>query len=154
MTTSPTPVVLALCAGLALTGLVGCTNKDKDGAQAGASTSPAATKATVTAPPLPKEPTFAEKTPAGAVSDVKIVDCPLEVGEQTVKLELTNSTKKARDYEVLVIWLKNDSGTPLGSTLVTHKAAAPGKKVELTAKGKVVEKSDKCVLKVLAGTLK
>lgn len=140
------PVVLV--AGLAL---AGCTKDDQ------ASPSPsdgASTSAAPTSTPLPKEPTFADKTPAGARADVKVVDCPTGKGEQTVKLELTNSAKKARDYSILVMWLKNDSGTPLGSVLITKQDAAPGKKVALTGKAKVVTDADQCVLKVLAGTLK
>lgn len=149
MSTSPkSPAVIATCAALALAGLAGCSGKDGE-----TETSPSPTVPSVTAPPLPKSPAFKGEA-TGAVADVKIVDCPTEKGEQTAKLALTNSTKKARDYAVMVIWLKNDSGTPLGSALVTQKAAAPGKKVELKAKGKVVDKADRCVLNVRAGTLK
>lgn len=148
MSTSPkSPIVIAACTALALAGLAGCSGKDGD-----ADPTPSAAP-TVTAPPLPKSPAFKGEA-TGAVADVKIVDCPTEKGEQTAKLALTNSTKKARDYAVMVIWLKNDSGTPLGSALVTQKAAAPGKKLELKAKGKVVDKADRCVLNVRAGALK
>ncbi|MGO4957256.1 hypothetical protein ACTQ49_08285 [Luteococcus sp. Sow4_B9] len=158
MTTSPNPAIspkkalsILTCALLAVGSFAGCT-KDDEKAD-GATDKSAAAVPTVTAPPLPKEPTF-KGDPVGAVADVKIVDCPTEKGEQTAKIALTNSTKKARDYAVMVIWLKNDSGTPLGSGLVTSKAAAPGKKVDLTVKAKVVDKADRCVLNVKAGTLK
>ncbi|GAA1390270.1 hypothetical protein GCM10009599_06690 [Luteococcus peritonei] len=133
---------------MAATALAGCTSTEETKETTTTTAAP-----TVTAPPLPKEPTFAG-TPAGAVMDVKVVDCPTDPGERTAKLELTNSSKKPRDYAIMVIWLKNGSGTPLGSTLVQHKAAAPGKKTTLSAKAKVVEKADKCVLNVKAGTLK
>lgn len=150
MTTFPrlprTALTLALCTALGL-GITGCSSDEEKPAD------PATAAPAVTAPPLPKEPTFA-KTPAGAVGDVKVVSCGLEQGEQTAKLELTNSAKAKRDYSIMVIWLKNDSGTPRGSGLVKQLDAAPGKKISLTAKAKVVEKSDRCVLKVLAGDVK
>lgn len=154
MTTSPKiplarrSVALLACATVALGGLAGCSNKDGD-----AQSSPSATAPTVASAPLPKEPTF-NKTPVGAVADVKVTECGLEKGNQTAKLELVNSAKKPRDYSIMVIWLKNDSGTPLGSGLVKQEAAAPGKKMELTAKAKVVDQADRCVLRVLAGDLK
>lgn len=146
MTTFPrTAITLAACAALSLW-MAGCSSDEK--AADSASAVPQ-----VSAPPLPKEPTFA-KTPASAVGDVKLVSCGLEKGEQTAKLELTNSAKAKRDYSIMVIWLKNDSGTPRGSALAKQLDAAPGKKIELSAKAKVVEKSDRCVLKVLAGEVK
>lgn len=102
---------------------------------------------------LPAIPGFKGKA-TGAVADVKVVKCPTEKGEQTVELALTNSTKKARDYAIMVIWLKNDSGNPLGATMVTAKDAEPGKKTELSGKAKVLAKADRCVLNVQAGDLK
>lgn len=133
---------------LASAALAGCSSKDKSSDQP--TTAPVAPSVAAT---LPAIPAFKGKV-AGAVADVKIVQCPTDKGEQTVKLALTNSTKTARDYAIMVIWLKNDSGTPLGATLLKQKAAAPGKKVDLTAKGKVLDKADRCVLNVQAGTLK
>ncbi|HIW30855.1 MAG TPA: hypothetical protein H9987_12750 [Candidatus Luteococcus avicola] len=136
---------LALVAGLAMSG---CSKND----DATSDPSASATKA-VAAPPLPSTPAF-KKSPAGALVDVKVLDCPTAKGEQTAKLELTNSAKAARDYSIMVIWLKNGSGEPRGSALVKKQDAAPGKKIPLEAKGKVVEDADKCVLQVLAGDLK
>lgn len=138
-----------LVAATATAGLSGCSSKD-------AETAPTPTPVEVPASAaagLPKAPTF-NKAPAGAVMDVKVVNCPTEEGKQTAKLELTNSQKTARDYAITVIWMKNGSGTPVGSALVTSKAAAPGKKISLEAQGKVLMKADKCVLNVLAGSLK
>ena len=136
---------LALVAGLAMSG---CSKND----DATSDPSASATKA-VAAPPLPSTPAF-KKSPAGALVDVKVLDCPTAKGEQTAKLELTNSAKAARDYSIMVIWLKNGSGTPLGSALVKVQDAAPGKEQTVSAKAKVVAKADKCTLNVKAGSLK
>lgn len=150
--TSATPHVprtaALLAAALVLTGAAGCTSKEVTTTVTTTTATPA-----VTAPPLPAEPTFSG-TPAGARADVKVVDCPTDAGNQVAKLELTNSTKKPRDYSIMVIWLKNDSGTPLGSALLKQNNAAPGKKIPLQAKAKVVEKADRCVLNVRAGNIK
>lgn len=142
------PLVLTSCALVAGLALGGCSKDDKS-----SETTPTATKAAVPGPSFPAVPAF-KKSPAGALVDVKLVDCPTAKGEQTAKLELTNSTKAARDYSIMVIWLKNDSGDPRGAALVKQQAAAPGKTIKLTAKAKVVEDSDRCVLQVLAGDLK
>ena len=136
---------LALVAGLAMSG---CSKND----DATSDPSASATKA-VAAPPLPSTPAF-KKSPAGALVDVKVLDCPTAKGEQTAKLELTNSAEAARDYSIMVIWLKNGSGTPLGSALVKVQDAAPGKEQTVSAKAKVVAKADKCTLNVKAGSLK
>ncbi|WP_420175968.1 hypothetical protein [Luteococcus sp. OSA5] len=150
MTTSPkAPGTVIICAIFALAGLAGCS---KAGEQSEAS-SPSVAMPTVSAAPMPKQAAF-KGGDTGAVADVEIVDCPTGKGSQTARLTITNSTKKPRDYAVMVIWLKKDSGTPLGSGQAVHKAAAPGKKTDLTVKGKLVDNADRCVLNVRAGALK
>ena len=141
------PLALAAICALALAP-AGCTSKSTSTATSTTTTvstpAPAAT--------LPADAKFKGKK-AGAAADVKLVDCPTAQGDQTAKLELTNSTKAARDYAIMVIWLKNDSGTPLGAAMVKQKAAAPGKKLPLSVKARVVSQADRCVLNVYAGTL-
>lgn len=160
MNTTLRKSIAVVAAGtIALSLLAGCSSKDGDGKESTApapsapSSKSAAPSPTITMPPLPKEPGF-KGTPAGAVMDVKVVQCPTAAGTQVAKVEVTNSTKSARDYAIMVIWLQDGSGTPVGSGLATAKKAAPGKKVSLEVKGKVVVKADKCVLNVKAGTLK
>lgn len=150
-TTSPVSRACAvLTAAVMVAGMAGCSGDKK----AETTPTPSTTVPAVTAPPLPKVPVFAEKTPAGAMIDVKVVECPMDKGEQTAKLKLTNSTKKARDYSIMVVWLRNNDGTPLGSGLATVEDAAPGKEIDVTVKAKVVEKAERCALNVFAGTIK
>ena len=144
-----TAVVLLAASAIAVSG-AGCSSKNDPAPDAAKS---AAAVPAVSVPPLPAQPSFAS-SPVGAIVDVKIVDCPTDAGEQTAKLTLKNSTKEARDYAIMVIWLKNGSGTPLGSALVKVQDAAPGKEQTVSAKAKVVAKADKCTLNVKAGSLK
>lgn len=147
-----TAAALAAATVLAL-GAAGCTGKDKADDTQKAAAKASAGVPTISTPPLPPEPTFSA-TPVGAVVDAKVVECKTDAGEQTAKLTLTNSSKTARDYAVMVIWLKNDSGTPLGSGLKTVQNLEPGKKVDIEVKAKVMAKADKCALNVRAGDLK
>lgn len=149
--------VVLCAAGLVLS--AGCTkdkgtDKPSDNPSGSASVSSTPSKsATQKSVPLPPQPTFSG-TPVGAFNDVKVVECPTDAGAQVAKLEVTNSSKAPRDYSIMVIWLKNGSGSPLGSGIVNQKAVPAGKKVALTVKAKVVEKADKCSLHVLAGKIK
>lgn len=150
---SSRPVVSSLLLAAALTasvGMSGCTGQDKD---KDATPSPTAAASTREASPLPAEPTF-EGTPGGAAADLKITDCPKAEGKQTAKATLTNSSKDKRDYSVMIIWLKNDNGTPLGSGLEVVKGLEPGQSKDIQITSDVVATADVCVPNVRVGTLK
>lgn len=130
----PRPAVILAVGAVVLGSVLGGCSKTETTVEKSVTPTTPAVSAT-----LPAIPGFKGKA-AGAVADVK--------------LALTNSTKQARDYAIMVIWLKNDSGNPLGATMVTAKDAEPGKKTELTGKATVLAKADRCVLNVQAGELK
>lgn len=105
------------------------------------------------ASPLPADPTWSG-TPAGARADVKLNACPTDAGTQTATGEVTNSTQSARDYAIMVIWLKKDNSTPFGSGMAIVKGVQPGQKVEWSVKADVVDKTDQCTLNVRAGAIR
>ena len=89
----------------------------------------------------------------GVVKDVQITECPTTKGEVTAKGKAKNSAKEARDLSVIVIWLKNNSGDPLGSGIAVLKGVPAGKTVDWSVKAKVVDQADRCVLNAQAGQL-
>ena len=120
-----------------------------------APTQPTATPtaaSTVKSTPLPTVPNLG-KTVQGVVKDVQITECPTTKGEVTAKGKAKNSAKEARDLSVIVIWLKNNSGDPLGSGIAVLKGVPAGKTVDWSVKAKVVDQADRCVLHAQAGQL-
>lgn len=138
---------LSLVACVATAGFAGCSNSKP------IDTTPTKAAPTVSATPLPKQPTF-KGTPQGAVFDVKITKCDTKKGKQTAEGTVTNSSKSARDYAIFVMWLKNNDGTPYGSALVKVNDAKPGVATKFTATTTVATDVDKCVLNVTAGQFK
>ena len=140
-----TRLITSLCTiGLALS--VGACSADS------ATTEPTATATRVKSTPLPEVPNLGAK-PAGIAKDVKITECPTAKGNQVAKGTATNSAKEARDLSVIVIWLKNNSGDPLGSGIAVLKGVPAGKTVDWSVKAKVVDQADRCVLNAQAGQL-
>lgn len=67
------------------------------------------------------------------------------------KGEAKNSAAEPRDIAVMVIWLKKDSGTPLGSGMIVLPQVAPGATVDWQVEANVVDVADRCVLNATAG---
>lgn len=140
-----TRLITSLCTiGLALS--VGACSADS------ATTEPTPTATRVKSTPLPQVPNLGAK-PAGIAKDVKITECPTAKGNQVAKGTVTNSAKEARDLSIIVIWLKNNSGDPLGSGIAVLKQVAPGKSEHFEIKANVVEQADRCVLNAQAGQI-
>lgn len=145
---------VALAASLALLALSGCT----DGGDSEPSPSvPASAAGDPTQPaeqasPLPVPPKLTNS--AGIAKDVAIVECPTTEGKVSAKGTAKNSAKKAKDLVVIVIWLKNDSGDPLGSGIATLKDVKPGKSKDWTVDTTLVAQADRCVLNATAGSIK
>lgn len=138
-----------LCAvGLALS-LSACSAAEGEKPTTPTSTPPAAQ---VKSTPLPAVPNMG-KDVQGVAKDVKITECPTNKGEVTAKGTATNSGKAARDISVIVIWLKNNSGDPLGSGIAMLKDVPAGKSANWSVKAKVVDQADRCVLNAQAGQL-
>ena len=124
----------------------GCQHKEE----------PAAAPTTASVPakkstPLPPQPSFVD-APAGAAADVEF-NCDLEPGAKEVKVKVKNSAAEARDYSIYIIWLKADSGTPIGSGLTVVEGVNPGETKEAVLTAEVVEKADRCTKNVYAGKL-
>lgn len=143
---SPRCAAPLIVAGTALAlALAGCS----------ASSSPAPTPTvapTVKTTPLPADPSFTGKA-VGAAADVKITNCGTATGKQTATGTVTNSTKAARDYAIIVIWLRNGDGKPYGSALATVKRAKPGVATNWSVTTNVATAVDKCITNVRAGSL-
>lgn len=141
---------LALGAALALA-LSGCTGNDakKDEAPPPAAPTTQAPQAS----PLPNPPDLGPNK-KGVVADVKITACPTDKGQMEAKGTAVNSADQKRDMTVIVVWLKNDSGQPLGSGMAVLRGVDPKKTVEWTVKADVVDKADRCVLNAQAGQIK
>lgn len=103
--------------------------------------------------PLPVEPSF-KQTPAGAAADVTVARCGTDAGRQTASGTITNSTKKARDYDIVISWLKNGDGMPYGSGMAVVRNVQPGKATDWSITTNVATKVDQCVKTVHAGVLK
>lgn len=102
---------------------------------------------------LPSEPAF-KGASAGAASDVTISKCGTDAGSQKASGTVTNSTKKARDYEILIMWMKNGDGHPYGAAMATLKGVQPGKATNWSVTATVSQKVDTCAKHVVAGTIK
>lgn len=135
-------VASAIVVGL---GLVACTG------EGGTDQSPSPVPAsTAKSTPLPTPPDFGDST-AGVAADVTITQCPLQTGEVVAKGTAVNSAAEPRDIAVLVIWLKNDSGTPLGSGLTVLEQVPAGETVDWEVSGVTVDLPERCVLNATAG---
>lgn len=152
-------VGLAVVATTALSGCKSTPASSTPGAPTATTTTTttasAAPKVTVSTTPLPKDPTW-KGSPAGGLADVTwdANKCGKDKGKQTVTGTVTNSAKVARDYAIMIMWLKNDSGTPLGGNRVIVNDVKPGETKEWTLTANVADKADRCVPNVLAGDLK
>ena len=60
---------------------------------------------------------------------------------------------RAGHLSIIVIWLKNNSGDPLGSGIAVLKQVAPGKSENFEIKANVVEQADRRVLNAQAGQI-
>lgn len=126
-------------------GLAACSG---DG---GADPSPTPTRSSIVqSTPLPEPPDFGDTT-AGVAADVTITECPLQTGEVVAKGTAVNSSVEPRDMAIMVIWLKNDSGTPLGSGMVVLEQVPAGESVEWEVSGVTVDLPERCVLNATAG---
>lgn len=103
--------------------------------------------------PLPGSATF-RGSASPARNDVRVTSCGTDAGAQTVTGVVTNSANETRDYAIIVLWLRNDSGTPSGSALVIVRGVAAGAHQSFEATAIVGTKADKCILNVTAGRLK
>lgn len=139
----------AALAGLALlAGLAGCSGPSPTPSPTGPTPSE-----TIKASPLPSQPNLGP-TPAGVAKDVTITECPTDPGEAVVaKGTVKNSATQTRDISITVIWLRNDSGSPLGSGLVVVRGVKPGETKGWEVKAHTVAKSDRCALHALSGSL-
>ena len=132
--------------------LWGCSDGDGGESDASAPASPAAADPAQQASPLPVPPKL--KGSAGIAKDVDIVECPTTEGKVTAKGTAKNSAKQKKDLVVIVIWLKNDSGDPLGSGITTLKGVEPGKSKDWAVDATLVAPADRCVLNATAGSIK
>lgn len=145
----------AVAASLAMLTLAGCSgdaDKSEPDSDAPASSAAAEAKPAKQASPLPAPPKL--KDPKGVAKDVAIVECPTTEGKVTAKGTAKNSAKKKKDLVVIVIWLKNDSGDPLGSGITTLKGVEPGKSKDWSVDATLIAPADRCVLNATAGTIK
>lgn len=136
-------LVTALVMGLAITGCSG------DAASGDASSGVTRTEPKST--PLPSHMDLGP-SPAGIAKDVKITECPTAKGAVVAKGTAKNSGKKPTDMSIMVIWLKSDSGNPLGSGIAALKQVKPGESKDWSVKATLVADADRCVLNALAGT--
>ncbi|MGL5406757.1 MAG: hypothetical protein ACRDAX_08280 [Propionibacteriaceae bacterium] len=132
----------------ALAAIAGCQHKTETEATANPTALSVPKKAST---PLPPQPSFMN-TPAGAAADVEF-NCDLEPGAKEVKVKVKNSAAETRDYSIYIIWLKADSGTPIGSGLAVVEEVNPGETKEVVLTAEVVEKADRCTKNVYAGKL-
>lgn len=107
----------------------------------------------VSVPPVPRPPTF-RYPPVSARGDVQLTSCATEAGHQRVRGTILNSAAHSRDYAIIVLWLRNDSGTPFGSTLIIVRNVTAGTHRTFEATTTVVARADKCVIDVTAGHLR
>lgn len=98
-------------------------------------------------PTIPPEP----KDVAGALADVKYDECSTEVGDQTVKGKVTNSTDKATDYVVVVSWI-NDTHDVMGRGVTMLRDVPKGKPVDFTVEAEVAKPATQCVVSAYRGT--
>lgn len=125
-------------------GLAGCSGAGTD-----PSPSPAPTTS-LTSTPLPVPPDFGE-TNAGVAADVTITECPLATGEVVAKGTAVNSASEPRDIAIIIVWLKNDSGSPLGSGMTVLEQVPAGETVDWEVSGVTVDLPERCVLNATAG---
>lgn len=141
----------AAAVAVACVALSGCTKATPTPTPSGPATP---TVLAVSTTPLPPEPSW-KSTPAGAAADVvwDKAACPKEKGTQTVKGTVKNSATEARDYNIMIIWMKNGSGTPLGAGKAVVQDLAPGEERAWEVTAQVFDKADECVPNVYAGQL-
>lgn len=143
-----TMLVAGACLGLAA--CTGGAGGDQSPGPDASSASAAATSAAPKSTPLPAPPDFGDSK-AGVAADVQITECPLAVGDVVAKGTALNSAAEPRDIAVIVIWLKNDSGSPLGSGMVVLPQVPAGETVQWEAAGVTVDMPERCVLNATAG---
>lgn len=139
-------------------GVAGCSgdddkSSDKKKDKSESSASPSSVDPDKTSPEdLAKVPAL-EKGFAGAFKDVKFGDCPTKNGPVTVTAEITNPTKKAQDYVLVVSWI-NDTNDVMGRAVKSVKALGPdqSRELELTTRLKAPTKVT-CTFNVSRGTL-
>lgn len=131
--------------------LVGCSNDAP--AESPAETPTAAVpSSTVEASPLPTPPKLTKSE--GVAKDITIVECPTTKGAVVAKGTAKNTAKERRDIVLILIWLKNDSGDPLGSGMAVMKDVGAGKTKEWTIKATLVDQADRCVTNATSGETK
>lgn len=133
--------VTALLAG----GVAACGNDSESEAEATAT-------AKIETEPLPEEASF-EGDWEGAKADVTLEECELTEGSQTAKGVVTNSSDDTRDYQIIVMWMNDDDGTPYASgvSIVNDLKSGAEESFEVTVD--VPIDVDKCVLNVKAGEI-
>ncbi len=138
-----------LAASLALTlSVVGCSGKGENGEP----TPTPVTSQSVSVTPIPTPPDLGPNV-QGVVKDVEITECPTNEGNVVAKGTAKNSAAEVRDIAIMVFWLTNDSGNPLGAGLVTLEDVAPGETVDWQVEAEVFAQADRCVLNVTSGEL-
>lgn len=138
---------LAAIGALLGVGLTACSGTDAP------SPTPTPTPSASVAPrstPIPTPPDFGPDQ-AGVAADVSIAECQLALGAVQASGTALNSATEPRDIAVIVIWLKNDSGSPLGSGLVVLEQVPPGESRDWQVDAETVEMPERCVLNATAG---
>ena len=120
----PMRVRIAAVTLLALVG-AGCARTSPDVPAQLPTSASESSPASVSVSPPPRPATF-RNPPVPARDDVRLTTCTTDAGEQTVRGIVTNSSDEIRDYAIVVMWLRNDAGTPYGSTLITVHDVIPG----------------------------
>ncbi len=133
--------------------LVGCTCAGTDASSPDNTPSASPTPTPSVAPkstPLPTPPDFGEDK-AGVAADVTITECQLAAGDVVAKGTAVNSASEPRDIAIIVIWLKEDSGTPLGSGMTVLSQVEPGATLDWQVATQTVDLAERCVLNATAG---
>lgn len=100
---------------------------------------------------LPTPPDVRKAT--GAVSALKLNDCPVSPGNHKVTGSIKSSASSTADYLVVVNW-STDEGDVMGSGYTVLRNVKPGEKRQLAITAKVAEGASKCVPFVQYGEIK
>ena len=92
----------------------------------------------------------------GILKDTKLVKCTVEKGNAVATGEVTNTSTKARDILIAVVWLKQNSGDSWAVESWTAKSVEAGKTVTWSVKAQLAGDASRCVIQAksnVAGTL-